>query len=298
MWTVGAHGQGEVIRVPLQKAPIKIVTPSEHAMRTRVDPQTNNTITFDPMPLVTVRDARLGLYDLTWIGYDGRPKRVSYQRPDRIDAVVEASAQRLSANRYRYSYLVTSLKTSAEDLAGFAVQTFAGDVVLTGREGVYGAKMLSNGLFASGSWFRFAPVGPTAAVRPGGSGRFVLESSAPPGLVECRVHGGEMGLRGADEEPPAELERTLPGYEAWPHGHTIGPMAELGSMSESARAARLISWLQTFRDVGWMSIATMDSYKRAIERGGISGVASTLESDLAAHRITAEVVAVVRGMQK
>jgi len=224
-------------RLPLQKKKVELKSPSSWSERfVKVDPRTNKEIYYDPKPGIEMADAKAGKYNLRWIGHDGKEKVVIYQRPDCVDVVVAASTTISSSGTYAYEYTVRNLATSGDYLNGFAVQNFSSTVspkrpsmineVLVGdmTSGIFGSK--------EGNWVRFAPVPPHPKVQPGQIVRFKLYSSSPPGLVMCRVDGGNRVMKGAGEDMPEELEASLDalGYQAW-------------RLSRNSRGAHNILWV-------------------------------------------------------
>jgi hypothetical protein len=265
-------------------------------MRTRTDRLTGRQVEYDPKLDIVLVNPALGLYEFRWIGYDGKPKAIVYQSPDRIDVIVKATASRLSNGNYQYVYAVSNLATSAEDLAGFAVQALAADPTASAGPGVYIGRIGTFVPFTVGAWTRFAPLDPLSRVAPGQKAEYRITSGAPPGLVECRVHGGRLGIVGVGEELPMELEDALPHYEPWPHGYTLGPVEALTRMSPSERATQLTRWLPIFEKSGWMSAETTRRYLASIGGGGLAPVQAMAQTDLAAGRIAEEVASVIAGM--
>lgn len=180
-------------RTPLQADPVVLRAPTSYSLRATVDAKTGQQVQYDPKPDVVETDSRLGLYELRWIGYDGKLKSIVYQRPDKIDVIVNASVQKGSDGRYSYTYRVNNLRTSAESLSGFVVQALSPDLTAVESRDVFSGRMGATPPFTQGVWIRFAPVGPTAQVPPGRSFEYRAMSSSSPGLVECRVHGGQVG---------------------------------------------------------------------------------------------------------
>ena len=292
------HGQspGALVRAPMQKEKVSLESPKSYLMRTRVDPKTGQSTEYDPKPEIVILNKTSGVYGLRWIGYDGAQKTIVYQRPDMIDVVVKATIERTPQGRYSYTYEVQNLSSSVENLSGFAVQSLSGDVVPSSREHVHVGRMSAGPLFAAGNWTRFAPLDSGPPVRPGRSITFRLESRDSPGLVECRVHGGPIGLKGAGEEPPMELENALPGYRIWPHGHTIGPVSRLAGLSGNAKAAALLEWLPVFQRAGWIGVRVRQRYETTLKRGILPSLAPDVEADYKTGGITSEVLAVIRGL--
>lgn len=289
-----------VNRLPLQKKKIVLRSPTGYAKRIlRFDDKTGQAIEYDPKPEVTPLDAKSGKYALKWIGYDGKKKTVIYQRPDAIDAVVSASVSRTPAGRYLYTYNVHNLESSGEQLAGFAVQNYTSDLKPLELSDVYVGRMLRNREMSDGNWIRFGifttfkPV-----ISAGASIEFSLESSAPPGIVECRIHGGMLGMKGVGEEMPQELENVLPGYEAWPSGYTIGPIDKLKSLSPAERAKYVLQQLPRFKELGWMTADAFQWYQQNLYRIDPETISHRAEQDLGAGNITNEVLLMIQGIRQ
>jgi hypothetical protein len=294
---VAAQSGAEVVpRLALQKLGAPFESPRVWAMRVRVDSSTGTEVRYDPRPRVVPIDPAAGWYGLVWIGYDGREKIVRYQRPDAIDAVVRAEARVDSSGRYHYTYDVATLSTSRQMLGGFGVQTFGTDVTVISQPALHIGRLGAR-FFDRGTWFRFAPLtGYQPPVRLGGTSTFRLSASAPPGVVACSVDGGQVGYKGVGEEMPEELERLLPGYQAWPRGFTIGPFAGLTTMTAAQRGSQLAEWIPEFERLGWMTTTARRRYHAGLGRGGLTEIAAMLEADLGAGHITREVASIVRGM--
>ncbi len=136
--------------------------------------------------------------------------------------------------------------------------------------------------------FRISP-NYTPMVIPGRTIKFSLVSSAPPGLVGCRITGGVLGMKGAGEDMPQELENVLPGYDDWPSGYTIGPVNYLNSLASSERVKYLLERLPQFLKLGWMTSVAFQAYKQSLGRGDVQQVKNRAEQDLKTGKITTEV---------
>jgi hypothetical protein len=108
-------------------------------------------------------------------------------------------------------------------------------------------------------------------------------------LVGCRIHGGELGLKGVGEDMPQELENILPGYRDWPEGYTIGPVDKLKNLSLVGRAEYLLKLLPQFERLGWMTSGARQRYMENLQRKNLSEVYNSAEQDLKSGRITTEV---------
>lgn len=284
-------------RLPLQKKPLVLRSPIEYAKRIHhIDEKTGKPVEYDPKPRVKLLDAKSGRYALQWIGYDGKEKTILYQRPDAIDAVVTAEVSRTPSGQYLYVYSIQNLASSGQHLSGFVVQNFASDVMPAKTTGIHVGQMSKNREMKEGNWVRFG-IFPdyTPVISPGRSIEFRLSAASPPGLVECRIHGGTLGMKGVGEEPPQELENVLPGYEAWPRGYTIGPVAHLTQLSQAERAQYILRLLPQFQKLGWMSTETVLEYQQSLSRSDLESAYQRAARDLKADRITTEVFAIIEG---
>ncbi|MFN2480088.1 MAG: hypothetical protein ABR554_01215 [Pyrinomonadaceae bacterium] len=286
-------------RLPLQKSHLTFNSPPKYEKRiSRYDTKTGQPVYYDPKPKVQLLDAKSGKYAFKWIGYDGREKNIIFQRADAIDTIVSASVSRTAAGQYLYTYNITNLPSSGSNLSGFAVQTFTPSLSPIGVDNVHIGRMSNNRQMAHGNWIRFAPLSSfKPSVVPGRVVEFKLISPAPPGLVECRVHGGELGLRGVGEDMPQELENILPSYEDWPRGYTVGPNSNLASSSISDRLEDVLLWLPQFKKLGWITPASCGWYKQNLNPNNLELVHKHAEQDLSAGNITTEVYAILQAIR-
>uniref|UniRef100_A0A7C3KAM5 Uncharacterized protein n=1 Tax=Oscillatoriales cyanobacterium SpSt-418 TaxID=2282169 RepID=A0A7C3KAM5_9CYAN len=290
----------KVQRLPFQKKQIALKAPTNYAKRfVRVDPKTGQEIYYDPKPRVELLDAKSGKYALKWIGYDGKEKMVTYQRPDAIDAVVMASVSKMATGQYMYIYNIQNLESSGQNLASFSVQNYASDVKSVKIPHISVGKMSKSiNEFKSGNWVDFG-IFPNfrPAVLPGRSVKLKLESSAPPGLVECRITGGKQGIEVVGEEPPEDLLDILPGYEAWPSGYTIGPIDSLKALSPSERAKYILKLLPQFHRLGWITADALRWYEQNLTGNNWENIYKRADQDLKAGDVTTEVFSIIQGMR-
>jgi hypothetical protein len=79
--------------MPLRKNKIEMKSPTTwFNPPTKIDPKTKEQLYYDPKPRLEVASAKAGKYYLKFIGYDGKAKVVTYQRPDCVDVIVIALA--------------------------------------------------------------------------------------------------------------------------------------------------------------------------------------------------------------
>lgn len=283
----------KIRRLPLQKKEIMLEAPKNYAQRVSRDQKTGELISYDPKLQVVMVNEKSGKYAFKWIGYDGKEKTVLYQRPDAIDAVVSASASKAPAGKYLYIYRVQNLPSSGQHLSGFAVQNFSTDVNLM-KIGEYVGKMSNNKELKDGNWMYFSITTFQPQVLPGKEVAFRLESSAPPGIVECRIHGGIMKMFGVGEDMPQELENVLPGYEAWPSGYTIGPVDQLKSFSVNKRAKYLRNRLAQFQQLGWLAAELVPWYEQNLQANQLGQVFKRATEDFKAGKLTSELLAMIQ----
>jgi hypothetical protein len=281
-------------RLPLQKKQIVLESPKNYAQRLlRIDSATGREVYYDPKPAVVLLDAKSGKYGLKWIGYEGKQKTIIYYRPDAFDATISASVSRPSAGGYLYTYAIENSSTSVQSVEGFVVQTFAADVRPMKIPDVYIGEMSKNTEMREGKWIGFSSTGPQGEVGPGRRLEMKLLSSAPPGLVECRMHG-ILGMKGVGEDPPQELENVLPGYEAWPNGYTIGPVDQLKAFSVNKRAKYLRIRLAQFQQLGWIAAELVPWYEQNLQTNRLGQVFKRATEDFKAGKITSELFAMIR----
>lgn len=286
-------------RRPLQKKELRLVSPAKYEQRiVRYDAQTGEPIYYDPKPQVVLLDAKSGKYALKWIGYDRQEKTIIYQRPDAIDVVVSASVTKTASGQFQYIYTLENLPSSGQHLSIFAIQTFASDVKLIPiGEGYVGA-MTNNQEMKEGNWFGFGSSNFQSTVLPGKKIELRIESPSPPSLVECRVAGGVLGMKGVGEELPQELENVLLGYEAWPRGHTLGPVDRLKNLSQKERAEHLLKLLPEFQKLGWITSRARRWYERELQRSTLGKIYYRADQDLRSGNITTEVHDMIQAIRE
>ena len=296
--TVAMHPPSQrTNRLPLQKKHIVLQAPKNYAQRFRgMDRSTGKEIYYDPKPEVILLDEKRGKYAFKWIGYDGKEKTVIYRRPDAINAVVSARIETTGSRNRTYTYTIENLQSSGEELTSYFVQNFASDVRPAKAADVYVGPVSRNDKeFKDGQWIGYGVL--NSSVVPGRSMEFRLESSAPPGLVECRVAGGPRGMKGVGEDMPQELENVLPGYEAWPSGYTIGPIDKLKSLSTVERAKYVLQQLPRFKELGWMTADAFQWYQQNLNRIDVGKIFQRAQQDVGVGNITNEVLVMIQGIR-
>ena len=308
------QAQTKVQRAPLEKQQREYKSPVNYAPReTGYNRKTGKPIAYDHKPRVELLDAKAGKYLLKWIGYDGKEKIVVYQRGDAIDVIVKAMVSKTGDGKYVYIYDADNLASSGTYLSHLILQNFASDtkpIEVDGRStnftGIRGLETavhfgeMSNVIpqFKDGKWISIAPLSTyKPQVTPGRTFEVKLASSAPPGLVECRVTGGELTLQGVDEDMPGELEDLLPGYEQFPHGYTIGPVEYLKTLSPTEKSKYLLERLPIFKKAGWITDQALQRYEAQLKNGNLATVSAHTEEDLKAEQITSEIFAIIQGLK-
>ncbi len=286
-------------RLPLQRTSVVLKTPASYTKRIlRLDPQTGDPLYYDPKPRVEILDKRSGKYAFKWIGYDGQEKTIVYLRFGAVDVVVSASVASSRTGKYLYVYEARNLPSSGQAFSGFAVQNYSLEVTPIRTNHVHIGRMSINSVMKEGNWIRFAPLSDyRPVVEPGKSIQFSLESSSPPGVVGCHVHGGQLGIKGVGEDMPQELENVLPGYSDWPSGYTIGPVEKLRTLSKSERAKYVLELLPQFQKLGWMTATARQRYENILRRDDLEAAYKRAEQDLKAGTITTEVLSILQGLK-
>src|SRR6266496_3288589 len=293
------QAQTRTQRVPLEKQQREYKSPVNYAPREiGYDRKTGKPITYDHKPRFELLDAKTGKYLLKWIGYDGKEKTVTFQRADAIDLIVSGTTSQPSDGRYLYSYDLQNMQTSGTYLSGFTVQNFSSDTtVVNGRGGYLGRMSGTIPQFKEGNWTFFGATYFEQEVPPGRGITVSISSIAPPGLVSCRVTGGQLALSGSDEDMPAVLEEMLPGYDEWPSGYTIGPVESLKGLSSAERAKYLLERMPIFKKAGWITEDGMHRYEESLKKGNLTSVINASVRDLRTEQITSEAFAIVQGMK-
>ena len=292
-------------RLPLQKRKIELKSPITWKKNfIKVDPKTQKEIYHDPKPRLEVANAKAGKYYMKWIGRDGKEKTTIYQRPDCVDVIVVASANKSKSGDYEYQYTIQNLETSGDYLNGFAVQNYSTDISPKNRPTFMNNVLIGTMLRASGTrglsdgnWIRFAPVPPHPKVMPGQSLTVKIGSSTPPRLVECRVNGGDFVMKGVGEELPPELEALILNHEAWPRGYTIGPIDNLKKMPRQERISYLLKILPQCKQQGWIAAKTLTEYEQLLKQGNLQGIIKRIANDLKTQLINSEIFSIIQAME-
>jgi hypothetical protein len=153
--------------------------------------------------------------------------------------------------------------------------------------------------FSQGTWWRYAILGEfLPKLDPGKSKEFSLNSSALPGIVGCRATAGEMTLKGAGEHMPQELENSMPGYEEWSKGYTIGPVENLANLTKSERAKYLLDNLPKFQEAGWMTKESAQNFEVILKNNDLAEAFILAKKDLEAESIAGEVYQIIENLNK
>jgi hypothetical protein len=312
------QAQTKAQRKPLEKLPREYKSPIDYDFRARG---------YDYKPRVEMVDEKSGKIAFKWIGYDGKEKTIIYQRGDTVDVIVSATVSQTPQGLYLYTYKIENLSSSGAYLSNFIVQNFAPDakpVEISGKtlncrdlghlnsfrnipcdmtkrnmEDFFSFGNMSNMIeqFKEGNWIAFAPLTAYEQYGPGRSLEVKIVSKAAPGVVKCRVVGGEQGMMGVGEHMPEVLENLLPGYEEFPKGYTVGPIDKISSLSNTERTKYLLDKLPQFNKSGWITEDIMQKYDKQLKAGDLDSVLRRIENDLKSEAITTEVFAVVQAMK-
>ncbi|MDQ1708079.1 MAG: hypothetical protein QOJ88_1290 [Pyrinomonadaceae bacterium] len=311
-------------RRSLERSKVVINSPNKSPEReSRIDRKTGKEVFYDAKPSVEIRDAKSGTYALKWIGHDGKERVVLWQRGDALDALVTASVSQANSGEYSYTYRVKNLGSSGQNLINFIPQNFASDakpLAVDGRptsrqdlrvlknfrglpddgkprnlESVVIGEMSSDiEQFKEGNWISFGLLPDFQPVGPGRELEVTLASSQPPGLVGCVVRGGNnLKQQPLDEEMPAGLAGTLPGYEQFPRGFTIGPVSDLKKLTAVEYAKYVTDKLPQFEKLGWITPAAREWYQQNLGGGSRDALLQRAAEDLKSEQITSEVFAMI-----
>ena len=290
----------EVKRLPLQKGEFTLRSPESYEQGYRWDPKMNDFVRYDPRPRVVLIDSKSGKYALEWIGQDGKELSVIFQRHDAIDAIVSAEVSQARAeNYYVYIYTIHNLPSSGQHLSQFCPQNYASDVepVKTGHQYI-GKMNPSIPEFKEGNWISFGSDVFDRTFTPGRKAQVKLKSSAPPGLVECRVAGGDFGIKGVGEDLPQELANILPKYEDWSRGYTLGPVEQLKTFSRAQYAQYISERLPHLQRLGWLAVEALPWYKQNLQRPRLEEAYQRANQDLKTGQITTEVLALIEAAMR
>lgn len=312
----------KIKREPLQKSGVQLKSPTVYEKRERLE--SGKEVIYDPKPRVEAVDSNAGKYELKWIGYDGKEKVIIYQQADAIDVVVKGSVEESSDGGYIYNYTLENLPSSAAYVTFFSLQNFSDDTrpaEVNGKpttladvrllknfrqapddgkprnlENVLTIGEMSNAIhrFKEGNWIAFG--GLPELVVPGTKLQVKLLSKVPPGLVECSAAAGPRTMRGVGEHMPSELEDVLPGYDVWPSGYTVGPVASLNSLSADQRASYILDKMIQFEQLGWITPAARRWYEKNL-RSNINLVQKRARTDLESEQISSEVFAMIQALK-
>ena len=291
------HGSPQKIqRLSLQKSQIEFKTPVDYAKRIlRYDAITGQAVYYDPKPRVVLLDARFGKYAFKWIGYDGEEKTVLVHRADAIDAIISASVLKRSSGEYVYVYDIQNLPSSPTYLSTVVIQTFASSITpVRMNNGIVG-QMTKNKDMRDGTWIYYGSTNFEPRVDPGRHVEMKLISTAPPGIVECRIAGGDRGINGVGEDMPQELENVLPINTDLARGYTIGPVDKLKGISQQEQLSYLLKVLPQCGQQGWITAQTLRTYEQLLKQKNLQGIFTRIANDLKTNSITTEVFAMIEG---
>lgn len=245
-----------------------------------------------PKGQIRVLDRKIGAYSFEWIGNDGGLKSITYHRPDRSVVTVSASRGATQQGERVYRYELKNDPSSGQYLSGFIVQTFSSGARPISIAGAYVGRMGKHiSEFSQGSWYRYGNDVFGDEIVPGSSIVVELASSAPAEIVECKVHSGPMKMMGVGEEMPPELAERLPGYEAWPSGHTIGPSDNPRLTTFAGRAEYVLSKIDLLARLGWLHPSRVDDYRTLLTNSpSESSLENIIREDFESGLATSEIL--------
>ncbi len=248
-----------------------------------------------PTGQIRVLDRKKGVYSLEWIGNDGSLKSITYHRPDQSIVVVSASRVATQQGERVYRYELKNDPSSGQYLSGFTVQTFSSGARPVSIAGAYVGRMAKHiPEFSQGTWYRYGNNIFGDEIVPGTSIVIELASIAPAEVVECKVNSGPMKMIGVGEEMPPEIADRLPGYEAWPSGHTIGPSDNPKLTTFAGRAEYVLSKIELLSRLGWLHPSRVDDYRTLLANSpSESSLESLIREDFEKGLATSEILALL-----
>ena len=248
-----------------------------------------------PKGQIRVLDRKTGEYSLEWIGNDGDLKSIIYHRPDKSIVTVSASRDMTQQGVPVYRYELKNDPSSGQYLSGFTVQTFSNGARPISANGAYVGRIGKHvSEFSQGTWYRYGNDTFGNEIVPGNSIVVELESNASARIVECKVHSGPMKMMGVGEEMPAELAERLPGYEAWPSGHTIGPSDNPRLTTLAGRAEYVLSKIDVLSGLGWLHPSRVDDYRALLTNSpSESSLEIIIREDFEKGLATSEILALL-----
>ena len=112
-------------RKPLPRPILNKIEHEPTGTNLRRDPKTGEWVEYKFEGKI-IYDEKTGNFLLRWTGMDGQRKTIVYEPATRLDAVVEAGVDYDSQeNAYRYSYVLSNLRTSKRKLQTFYLETQA-----------------------------------------------------------------------------------------------------------------------------------------------------------------------------
>lgn len=225
-----------------------------------MDKKTGKRIKYNPEGKITL-DESSGNYLITWIGMDGKPKKIVFEPSIKVDVIVEASVHyNEMRGKYQYFYKVRNLESSQQKLHAFILQKKATlEKIIFPDDGWRLAKMdnFKDGIWRG--WFDWKH--DRLGVPPGQDVDISFESSGLPWIVGCYAKGYGQPMQGVGEEMPHELETAI--YRLsfeWPYGKTIGPAAAPESFDPEMFLQDLISMVDESFAQGWIKSQDVANY--------------------------------------
>ena len=248
-----------------------------------------------PFWQVKLLDGNAGTYAFDLVDTDGITKSIVYHRPDMVAVTVSASRIKSEHGDDYFRYELQNDETSGQFLSGFVLQYFSESAQPIQRDNAYVGQMGKHlPDFSQGSWIRWGQNIFGEEVVPGSNVVVALASEAHAEIVECKVHSGSPGIVGIGSELPPELADQLPGYEAWPSGHTIGPSDNELLRTLRGRVAYLLSNLELVSSLGWLHASELEKYQSLLSSNPSEESLRKIVSEDAQKRlITSEITALL-----
>ena len=230
---------------------------------------------FKTFPVISLDRAK-GVYVIVH-GED----KVAYEPPTNIDAVVAARVQFDDEIRaYRYSYSVTSLTSSKQNIRTFPVSYGYPVSMLTGPpawlQGFYSGRPLCSWSHTPHSAEpRSEPGIPPGSTESG----FGFASYGLPGIVDCYAQGYTPLMNLTRNVEIHEVLDSLRVFERrYVHGKTLGPVSSPDLDTPIKVIERLERYVDEALDIGWLSTGQvaeslrerLESVEKALESNGTS----------------------------
>lgn len=240
----------------IETAPILDVSHERTAPRSRMDPEANRLVLYDPQGAIRFRPDS-GDYLLTWIGREGSVQEVVWEPPTRVRAIVAGEVTfDDEVGLYTYTYRVTNLPESPQRAQRILVEA-AGVIAAARPDSGWSSWAITHALRerlnAAEGWGWGHVYGDDLGIPPGTTVTgFRVVSPHPPGIVKVFLWGSTPGVW-TDEDIPLELDIGMEAVQFnLPVGRTIGPVplpvdAPMGQMAQ-----RLEAFMDEAEREGWL----------------------------------------------